>query len=953
MDHRITPNSPLCMTRLFDHFPPVQLWYGQTARDSLDIAGRLGEVVWLSRQIADRFPLEVRLGIIFPTCPELVLIWLAVLQAGKEPCLLQYPTEKASIEYWRDSVENAVHACALEGLVHGSSITALIPDAFARQTFVVDGPFIADDPSNFRITDGHIIQLSSGTTGYRKGIRFSLGELAAHVADYNQVIQLTPKDTIVSWLPLYHDMGFIACFVMPLILGIPLVMIDPVTWIKSPGLLFEAINLHGGTVCYLPNFGFEVLSRQSDLAPVEGMRLWISCSEPSYEPTLVKFCETTRTPASKVATCYAMAENVFAVTLSQGIKSALFEGTSVVSCGRPIPGVELKVVDGEVWVRSQTALRAYVGGESILDADDFYPTGDMGCLDNGELYVFGRKRDIMISAGKKYFLNDLDYTLGKLYPASAGRIASLADFNDRLGTQRALFLLEGGRFWDSEYRRTETSRISNAVGMELFEAHFVPPFFITKTSSGKINRKKTLQDWKAHRAFMESGSSAAGAVADDARFKRRVTDSFASIRLDVPIKEQIDSLGSVVLRLICEDSGIAFDPASTINALADASGQSAPGALDEIVSIVALVDGVKLGSLGGEGYLTSAFIARLERKFGRKVRVEHFAVPPAPILFSDLVFHEYFMPRDQGPKYAAVSLVLGAIRKASLILVDDEDSLRMLDYCAYPRLSFRFINNPQSDLIAHRLATYTRDHHLLARDVVLGGDIDRGTITPMLGQLEQYLDVPIMKLAFHGEFRAYSDSWDYREYRNNLSDAHYSKNPVNAEAIQDAILGFIDRNVGRIRFRRGVPTASLVMKDPAHFCSFLLNAKAVDFAISHFKSFCIAGLPSSAPYIEKRLKLLGKPYFFSGNLSPQREDFDCMLCTGFSGPTYTKRPYFEFMQIGAEGGRPHNLPSGLRSACPPLVECDPKVLEYYLAKVNPTMPIGNTLLNAMRRSSRK
>src|SRR6185437_66815 len=103
-----------------------------------------------------------------------------------------------------------------------------------------------------------------------------------------KVLRLRPEDRIVSWLPLYHDMGYIACFVMPIMLGIDVVMIDPVTWVSRPALLFDAIQQCGGTVCYMPNFGFELMSRQGSRV-LPGVRHWISCSEPISEATGRRF----------------------------------------------------------------------------------------------------------------------------------------------------------------------------------------------------------------------------------------------------------------------------------------------------------------------------------------------------------------------------------------------------------------------------------------------------------------------------------------------------------------------------------------------------------------------------------------------------------------------------------------------------------------------------------------
>src|SRR5205085_2415752 len=216
----------------------------------------------------------------------------------------------------------------------------------------------------------------------------------------------------------------------------------------------------------------------------------------TYRASVERFCSATRTPADRIAICYAMAENIFAITQRSGLRLAQNGDQEVVSCGFPLPGTDLKIVDGQVWVRTPTSLASYVGGESILDDDGFYPTGDMGFIEDGELYLEGRRHDLLIQAGRKFFLNDFDYLLNEADPSCRGRGVSLAVKDERLGTEKLVILVEREDFQDYEARRSLHEELSKALPVEDFELHYVPEQFVTKTSSGKVNRPKTAADFK-------------------------------------------------------------------------------------------------------------------------------------------------------------------------------------------------------------------------------------------------------------------------------------------------------------------------------------------------------------------------------------------------------------------------------------------------------------------------
>ena len=120
------------------------------------------------------------------------------------------------------------------------------------------------------------------------------------------------------------------------------------------------------------------------------MRQWISCSEPTRAETMQRFMDATGSKPGSLVNCWGMAENIFAVAQSTSIVVKSIEGADVVSCGRPIPGTEAKIVNGEIYVRSAYSLKEYIGADLRIDSEGFYPSGDLGAIIDGEIFLQGR-----------------------------------------------------------------------------------------------------------------------------------------------------------------------------------------------------------------------------------------------------------------------------------------------------------------------------------------------------------------------------------------------------------------------------------------------------------------------------------------------------------------------------------------------------------------------------------
>jgi hypothetical protein len=678
------------------------------------------------------------------------------------------------------------------------------------------------------------------------------------------------------------------------------------------------------------------------------MRRWISCSEPVYLETLERFRAATGAGPETLCACYAMAENVFAMTQSRGLETLEWEGRRLVSCGRPIPGTDVKIADGEIWVRSPHSLQAYAGGGDVRDPEGYYATGDLGALVDGALAVTGRKRDLINIGGQKFMLNDLDLQAGQVFPDSAGRIAALAQFDPSLGTERVLFLVERERFWDWAPDPEQTRALAEAAGLEGFQCRAVPPAFITKTSSGKINRAKTLDDFLT----AERSRQGAGEAVSAASLREDLAAFTGGLPQDRPLSELMDSMGLVAVRLVCEDHSLPFDPGATLAQLQAARPVPPAEASGRVFSIVALMDGNKLGYGAPWKLVDPPFLAALARVAGCPVTFEQLTVPPLPVLLSDLIFHDWFLPRAPDPAYSAFAECMGRVKRASLLLLDDEDNFRLPLFCVYPRLDHRFTHHGLAGFLGHRFTRYTFKHHLLPREPVLGAEMKPAQVLQALADLRAYLGKPVMTLAFHQDFRPFTEAWDYREYRAYVSDDDYTANPIDLERVRGAILDYVVRHQARCPRPPGPPENRFIMKDPPHFCSFLVNPKAVEWVLTHYSSFCLMGVPSSVPFVEKALQALGKPYFRSPSLAPARDDFDCVIMTGASGTPPTDKPVFDLVHAAGTSGRPRNVPYEVFRECPLFMFGAPDFLQKLRPECLDMLPLGNYCLNGGRLNRR-
>jgi acyl-CoA synthetase (AMP-forming)/AMP-acid ligase II len=355
---------------------------------------------------------------------------------------------------------------------------------------------------------------------------------------------LNDEDVIVSWLPLYHDMGLIAGFVMPILSGIPLVLISPFDWVRAPYKLMQSVTKYHGTLSWLPNFAYnfcaqKIRDRHLEGVDLSSLRAIINCSEPVRWESHNVFHERFKGFGLKLGTLqtsYAMAENVFGVTQSllgsepvvveidreafmvERVARSPLDGRpfmKMMSSGRPLENVEIRILDekgmdlperaiGEVALKSDCMLTGYYNRDDLTGkafVDGWYLTGDYGFVMDGEVFVSGRKKDMIIVGGKNVYPQDLEALTYEVPGVHGGRSVAFGIFDEAQGTEDVVVIAEV----DSE-DTAEQQKIANAIRLHVTKnsaialryVKVVDPKWVIKTSSGKTarsaNKEKFLKE---------------------------------------------------------------------------------------------------------------------------------------------------------------------------------------------------------------------------------------------------------------------------------------------------------------------------------------------------------------------------------------------------------------------------------------------------------------------------
>jgi acyl carrier protein len=494
-------------------------------------------------------------AIMLPTCKEYLYSFYGVLLAGGVPVPLYPPARLTTIE---DHMTR--HVGILKSA--GATIMITIPEAKALAWLLraqVESLRVVLMPSDLKGSaagfapvrgkpgDIGFLQYTSGSTGSPKGVVLSHANLMANVRAMGAAVNANPEDVFVSWLPLYHDLGLIGANFASLVLGFPTVLMSPLAFLSRPVSWMRAIHRHRGTMSGGPNFAFELCLRRIRDEEMTGIDLssWrfaFNAAEPVSPDTIVQFEERFGKYGLRrncLSPSYGLAESSVGVAITVPGTSwradrldrdhfsrtgeAVFAAADdpsplvVVGCGTPIPGHDLRVVDGAglelpdrqeglLQFRGPSSTSGYYRNPEAtktLFAGEWVNTGDRAYLSEAVLFITGREKDIIIRGGRNISPYELEQAVGDLAGVRRGCVAVFGATDAASGTERVVVLAEMRE--QDPSRHEDLKRMVNEIAVTLIGAPaddivLAPPGTVPKTSSGKIRRV-------AAREYYERGPS--------------------------------------------------------------------------------------------------------------------------------------------------------------------------------------------------------------------------------------------------------------------------------------------------------------------------------------------------------------------------------------------------------------------------------------------------------------
>jgi len=382
-----------------------------------------------------------------------------------------------------------------------------------------------------------LLQHSSGTTGLKKGVALSNRSVALHAERYSAAIDCDENDIVASWLPLYHDMGLMACLLMPAYTGMPIIQMDPFDWVSRPAKFLKMIEKSRSTITWMPNFSFhlygniaEMIEEEIDLSFV---RAWINCSEvckPASIDSFVGGMDKFGVQNSSVHCCYAMAETVFAASQTNletgGLRVTCLpeslergkriipsgEGISLISSGETIEGLEIRIYDedrseveegvvGEIGISGDYLFEGYFGLDNLSKnvlLDGVYFTNDLGFIYSGQVFVLGRGDDVIIVQGRNLYAHQIEAILSEINGIKPGRNVAFGVSEEGLGSDFLVVICEKNRDIRRDERQIKREirlRLESEIGVVPRTIKIENRGWLVKTSSGKISRKENKRKY--------------------------------------------------------------------------------------------------------------------------------------------------------------------------------------------------------------------------------------------------------------------------------------------------------------------------------------------------------------------------------------------------------------------------------------------------------------------------
>jgi len=482
-------------------------------------------------------------AIMLPTCDGFFYSFFGILLAGGIPVPI-YPPFQADqiVDYAKREAKILSNAQVRilisfqQGEALGKLLRAFIPSlkevttVAALQKITGEVPALqiaADDPA--------LIQYTSGSTSDPKGVLLSHFNLLSNLRAAGEAINISATDRIISWLPLYHDMGLIGTWLGSLYFGVPVTIMSPIFFLNRPERWLWAIHYYRGTISAGPNFAYELCIKKISADSIEGLdlsswRLAFNGAEAIYVKTLTEFNKKFAPYGLKpevLFPVYGLAESSVALAFPplarvpriDRVQRDFFEKEQravvaqpheknvleFISCGKPLPGHAIRVVDeadqelAERWVGSlqfkgPSSMQGYYRNPEATQAayhQGWWSTGDLGYFANGEIFITGRIKDVIIKAGRNLYAAELEEITNQVPGVRKGCAVAFGIGSSQSGTENLVIVAETVERQPDKLDQIKVAivkKIIEEISVPPDQVILVPPKTIPKTSSGKLRR---------------------------------------------------------------------------------------------------------------------------------------------------------------------------------------------------------------------------------------------------------------------------------------------------------------------------------------------------------------------------------------------------------------------------------------------------------------------------------
>lgn len=480
-------------------------------------------------------------AIMLPTTPGFFYVFLGIMLAGGVPVPIYPPFRMHMLEAYAKTESHILRNAQVRILVtfpEAEQLSLLLQSyvpSLKKVTSVAD--LLASEPLaqpvQLKSDSFGFIQYTSGSTSNPKGVLLTHANLLANIRAYGKAIEVKPTDVAVSWLPLYHDLGLIGLWLGSLYYGVPLVLLAPFTFLNHPERWFWAIHYHRGTLSGAPNFAYELCLRKIDPERLEGLdlsswRLAANGAEKVYPRTLDEFSKKFAKFGFKRESfmpVYGLAESTVGLAVPkpgtgykvdkvdrkafeencQATPSTAENALTFVGCGKPLAGHEIRIVDeenhllgerrvGRVQFRGPSNMQGYFNNPQAtaeIYHDGWLDSGDLGYLAEGEIYITGRRKDLIIKAGRNIYPAEIEELVGSVEGVRQGCVVAFASNNAKQGTEDLVIVAET-REKNKLKREKIEAAVKDIVATTLDivpdQVALVAPNTVPKTSSGKLQR---------------------------------------------------------------------------------------------------------------------------------------------------------------------------------------------------------------------------------------------------------------------------------------------------------------------------------------------------------------------------------------------------------------------------------------------------------------------------------